>query len=44
LLAFDDELKRSNGDDLSKLLLPQPASASAKPVRASAPAPLRAVR
>src|SRR5208282_4058697 len=41
LVAFDDELKRSSGDDLSRsLVLPQPASASANAMSANFPAPL----
>src|SRR5664279_4188699 len=43
LVDFDDELKRSKGDDLSSSVLPQPPSASAKTMSASVRAPCRSV-
>src|ERR1035437_9778018 len=43
LVAFDDELKRSKGEDLSRSVLPQPPSANANAMSASVPAPLRTV-
>src|SRR6185437_9065828 len=43
LVAFDDELNRSKGDDFKILVLPQPPSASATASSASLPAPRRAV-
>src|ERR1019366_5426953 len=43
LVAFDDDLKRSKGEDLSRSVLPQPPSANANAMRASVPAPLRTV-
>src|ERR1039458_9705783 len=41
LVAFDDELKKSKGEDLSRSVVPQPPSTSAK--AASASVPLRTV-
>src|SRR5665213_1127201 len=43
LVAFDDELKTSKGDDFKISVLPQPPSASASASSASVPAPPRAV-